>query len=230
MIITNIGQAGVLIETAGKTIMVDPYFSDSVGEQLHAEMHRRVPVDPKYYNMDPDILIFTHDHQDHYDPETAAHFLSAGKKKLVFAPRTAWDKARKLNGENNCVCVEPGVRWAEEEVDFQFVKAVHSDPYAVGVLIYAEGKTIYVTGDTLFSDRILDELGDDLDVDYLFLPINGVGNNMNEADAAFFAESISATHVVPMHVGLLDDKNTDSFECEGKTVLPIYESIVAIEA
>lgn len=224
MIITNIGQAGLCIETGNKIIMVDPYFSDSVGK-LNSEKHRRVPVDERFYDLDPDVLIFTHDHLDHYDPETAEHFLSMEYPKTVFAPRTAWEKARKVNEKHNYVLVSPGVRWAEDTVDFRFVSACHSDPYAVGVMIYAEGKCLYITGDTLFNDRILEEIGDDEEIDYIFLPINGVGNNMNESDAAFFAEALDAHHIIPMHVGMLDDKTTDGFEAENKLVLPIYQGL-----
>lgn len=224
MILTNLGQAGVLIESNNMTIMIDPYFSDSVGEKW-ADRHRRIPVAPEFLDLDPDILIFTHDHLDHYDPETAEPLLLSNHKKVVFSPRSVYDKARLVNPIHNYVLVEPGVRWGEETVDFRFVKASHSDPYAIGVLIYAEGKCIYVTGDTLFNDRILDEIGDDETIDFMFVPINGVGNNMNEIDASFFAEALGAEHVIPMHVGILDDKTTDSFECEGKLTIPVFESI-----
>ena len=44
MKITFLGQAGLLFEKDGKKIMIDPYFSDSVGKK-NPKKHRRVPVE-----------------------------------------------------------------------------------------------------------------------------------------------------------------------------------------
>ena len=44
MKITWLGQAGLLFETDGKRILVDPYLSDSV-RAINPKNYRRVPVD-----------------------------------------------------------------------------------------------------------------------------------------------------------------------------------------
>ena len=41
------------------------------------------------------------------------------------------------------------------------------------------------------------------DIDAVFVPINGVGNNMNAFDAVRFVERIGAKHAVPLHFGML---------------------------
>ena len=69
MKITWLGQAGLLIETEGVIIMIDPYLSDSVAA-VNPKNYRRVPVEERFLRMRPDVLICTHNHLDHTDPET----------------------------------------------------------------------------------------------------------------------------------------------------------------
>ncbi|MBQ1218121.1 MAG: MBL fold metallo-hydrolase, partial [Clostridia bacterium] len=61
MKITWIGQAGLLIETDGKVILVDPYLSDSV-EKIEPHNVRRVPVDRSLLELQPDLILCTHNH------------------------------------------------------------------------------------------------------------------------------------------------------------------------
>ena len=68
--ITWLGQAGLLFEFDGLTVMIDPYLSDSVKE-IEPQNYRRIPVDESFFDIKPDVLVFTHNHLDHYDSETA---------------------------------------------------------------------------------------------------------------------------------------------------------------
>ena len=68
MKITWLGQAGLVIESNSTTVIVDPYLSDSV-KALDPQKYRRVPVDEALFDIKPDLLLFTHNHLDHYDPE-----------------------------------------------------------------------------------------------------------------------------------------------------------------
>ena len=67
------------------------------------------------------------------------------------------------------------IEWNEYGFRFSAVKAAHSDPYAIGVIIedLAESKIYYITGDTLYSKEIFSDLPKGIDV--VFLPINGCG-------------------------------------------------------
>ena len=102
------------------------------------------------------------------------------------------------------------------------VYANHSDSCAIGVLITAEGKTYYVTGDTLYDERILNALPQNIYA--VFLPVNGVGNNMNMTDAKRFCECIGAL-AVPLHCGLFDEKDMNDFEYDNKVVPEFYKEI-----
>ena len=67
MKITWLGQAGLLFETCGKTVIVDPYLSDSVA-RINPNNKRRVPTDERFLELKPDFLVLTHAHLDHTDP------------------------------------------------------------------------------------------------------------------------------------------------------------------
>ncbi len=222
MKITWIGQAGLLIHVCGKQIMVDPYLSDYVGT-LNPEKHRRVPVLESLLDITPDVLLFTHDHMDHYDPETVPRYLEKKGGITVLAPGTCWQKARQFGGDHNYVLFDRGTEWTEGDIRFTAVTAVHSDDYAIGVVIEAEGKCIYITGDTLYSRKIFAELPTHIDA--IFLPVNGVGNNMNMTDAARFVADCGAKAAVPIHVGMFDDIDPDEFPCENKIIPEVYKEM-----
>ena len=62
-------------------------------------------------------------------------------------------------------------------------------------------------------------------VSYAFLPINGVGNNMNAQDAADFAYEIGARCAVPLHYGLFDNISPDTFDFDDKLLLETFKEI-----
>lgn len=222
MKVTWLGQAGLLLETEGKKIIVDPYLSDSV-EKVNPKNYRRVPVDRSFLEIKPDIIVLTHDHLDHTDPETLEHYLGEDSSLVLIAPYNAWQSARKFGGNNNYVCLNRHSRFTVDGIEFYAVKAEHSDLMAVGVVINAEGKNYYVTGDTLYNDDIFGDLPDDIEA--VFLPVNGVGNNMNAYDAQKFAERTGAKKAVPMHFGLFDELKGDIFKAENRVIPEIYKEI-----
>ena len=225
MKITWLGQAGLLFESNEIKIIIDPYLSNSV-ESIQPHFWRRVPVDESFLKIKPDFIVLTHDHLDHTDPETLKHYLGENTDVCVLASGNAWNKVRKEFGgiKNNYVQFNRGTEWSEKSVLFKAVYAEHSDNCAIGVLIAAEEKTYYVTGDTLYNERIFSYLPEH--IDYVFLPVNGMGNNMNMNDAAGFAKRINAKRVVPIHIGMFDDLTADEFDCENKVVAEIYKEVV----
>lgn len=222
MKITWLGQAGLLFDTGKTKVMIDPYLSDSV-KAINPNNWRRVPVDEKLFNIKPDVMLFTHNHLDHYDPETVKHFITEDTAMLVLAPSSVWGEVRKIGGRNNYVLFDRHTLWTENDISFYAVKAQHSDAFAIGVIIEAEGKTYYVSGDTLYSTEIFADLPENIDV--AFLPVNGVGNNMNMVDAAAFAKKIGTKKVVPLHVGLFDSMTADGFPFENKVIPQFYKEI-----
>lgn len=222
MKVTYLGQAGLLFEADGVTIMIDPYLSNSV-EKINPQNYRRVPVNESFFNIKPDVMIFTHNHLDHYDPETVSHFITKQSHITVLAPKSVWDEARKTGGNNNYVLFNRHTEWTEKGIRFLAVKAEHSDSTPIGVIIEDGEKKYYVTGDTLYNEDIFADIPSGIHA--LFLPVNGVGNNMNMTDAARFAKRINAQKTVPLHIGMFDALTADGFECEKKVIPEIYKEI-----
>ena len=222
MKITWLGQAGLLFDNGKVKIMVDPYLSNSV-EKVEPLNYRRVPVKEEFLSVTPDVMIFTHDHLDHYDPETAPIFLERKEKRMtVLSPLSVWQKARAFKAHNN-VQFNRGTSWTEYGFRFTAVKAEHSDVHAIGVLIEEldTAKIFYVTGDTLYNEAIFADLPENIDI--IFLPVNGVGNNMNEEDTVRFFKKSGAKAAVPYHVGMFDEKSPEIFDVDNRIILEIYK-------
>ena len=222
MKITYLGQAGLLFETNDLKIMIDPYLSDSVGKGNPA-MKRRIPVEERFLKIQPNLLIFTHNHLDHYDPETIEHYFKMGGKMTILAPSSVWSEVRKFGGTHNFVQFDRHTEWSEGDLRFAAVKAAHSDPHAIGILIYGEDKIYYITGDTLYNSEIFEDLPKGIDA--IFLPVNGVGNNMNMKDAARFAKESGAKVAVPLHTRLFDSLDPRDFDFEPKIISEYYKEI-----
>lgn len=220
MKITWLGQAGLLLVSKQTTVLIDPYFSDSAAS---VAVHRKMPVSPSVWEIKPDLMLFTHDHIDHYDPETVSHFVRTDTAVIVLSPCSVWDKVRKTGGSNNYVRVSPGVVWTQGDITVTTVGAVHSDPHAVGFIIECEEKAYYITGDTLFCPTLYKELNKSIDV--VFLPINGKGNNMNAIDAARLCDLIGAKLALPIHFGMFDDLDPSVFVWKNTLKPKIYEEM-----
>ena len=93
---------------------------------------------------------------------------------------------RKIGGNNNYALFNRHTSWTESGIKFTAVKAEHSDITPIGVIIDDGEKKYYITGDTLYNEEIFSDIPGDIHC--IFLPVNGVGNNMNMADAARFAK------------------------------------------
>ena len=225
MKITWIGQAGLLFDNGNAKILVDPYLSDSV-KKIVPNNYRRIPIKEDLFDIEPDVIIFTHDHLDHYDPETAPFFLGGNRKPAtVLCPFSVWQKARTNGGAHNYVLFSPKSEWTELGFRFKGISADHSERCGIGVIIedLNEDKTYYITGDTLYNSGIFEELPAKIDI--VFLPINGVGNNMNATDAVRFFKACGAAAAAPYHIGMFDNHTHELFEDDNKIILKIYEEI-----
>lgn len=221
MKVTWLAQAGLLFENGKTIIMVDPYFSDSVGK-INPAKKRRIEADDSFLDKDPDFVLITHDHLDHLDPETIEAIIAKSKKAITFiAPENAYNKLVKYGGEHNYVMLNPHSVWSESGITFYAVRAEHSDRTAAGFIIDDGEKTYYVSGDTLYNYDVIDEVLELVEegVDFAFLPINGKGNNMNAKDAADFAYEIGAKKAIPIHYGLFDSLDPESFDFDDTLIL-----------
>lgn len=217
-----IGQAGLLINTGEFKIMVDTYLSDSV-EKVNPKNRRRIKVDENLFNEKPEVILITHNHMDHLDPETLPKFLGNDRTVTVLAPRGSWEKVREYGGNHNYVMFNRKTVWTYKNIVFTAVKAEHSDADAIGFIVDDGSKKLYITGDTLYNAEIFEDLPDDIYA--VFLPVNGVGNNMNIEDAKRFAKKSGAKFAVPVHWGMFDDIEPERFNVINNVIPRIYDEI-----
>lgn len=200
MELTWLGQAGYFIKTnSGMRIMIDPYLSNNLELVKGPTFHREVPVNEDAFQLQPDVLILTHIHDDHTDFATLDRLLPESKKPIsVLAPLNTWTEVRKRYwGIHEYIQFDEGIEVTLGDIQFRSVYAAHSDERAIGVIIKGDSKVLYHTGDTLLHRRLGEHIEEPVDI--MLLPINGKGNNMNIADAVRLTKKIKPKMVFPMH-------------------------------
>jgi len=229
MKITWLGQGGYLLEIAGQRLLVDPYMSDIVEKKTGLKRLIQPPL--LIEDLNPDVIFITHDHMDHFDPIALPKIHKSYPKALLAGPDSVIQKARDLN-------FNPSVLIAlstNESRDFGFFKitatpAFHSDPFAVGCLIQGEDTLIYISGDTLFTQTLVNEIRHitQKTIDMAFICINGKLGNMKWAEAVTVVGRLKPRLAVPMHYGMFAE-NTENPSlfldgCEKKRI-PALEMI-----
>lgn len=224
MKLTFYGHSAVMAETNGKKVLFDPFISGN--GQCH------VSAD----DVDADVILLTHGHNDHVGDTVP---IAKRNNALVvgLAEVATYMGWQGLN-------THPMSIGGAHEFDFgkvKFTQAFHGSSFTedenknivylgmpAGILLQAEGKTIFHAGDTgLFSDMKL--IGERNDIDVAFLPI-GDNFTMGPEDAAVAAEWLQAKTVVPIHYNTFpvieQDPHAfvDSLKGDGK-VLTSGESI-----
>ena len=193
-----LGQAGFLFKTAdGTRITADPYLSDCV--ERHFGFKRLMPHLIKPEELQTDLLLISHAHYDHFDPDAVPAMLSGHTRLAAARDCRAECEALSLPAEQ-ITYLACGDTYSYNGVQVTAVPCDHGElaPDALGLLLTVSGKRIYLTGDTAFRpDYFKDETLQNLDL--LILPINGAFGNMNEEQAAKAAAILRPKLTVPCH-------------------------------
>ena len=208
-----LGQAGYYMKANGRTILVDPYLSDSVRNTspLFARAYP-VPVDPA--QVKADIYMITHDHLDHLDPETLSAY--AHKESTVFvSPRHAAKKLASLGiPQEHITVVNHGDTAEVQDIRIDGVFALGTGADVLDTTGYSitfkNGKSVYHTSDTAYCDLLLKACPH---VDVLLTCINGKFGNLNIAQAIELTLAVNPKYVIPNHydVMALNSENPESF-------------------
>ena len=191
MKITYLGHATILIETAGKKLIVDPFIS---GNPLAKD--KIIPE-----NLEVDYILVTHAHQDHVlDVEAIAEANPTAKLISNFEIVTYFSKYG-IDGHP----MNHGGSWNFDFGRVTMVNAWHSSSFAdgtyggnpAGFVIESDGKSIYIAGDTgLTMDMKLIPLFTKLDL--AVLPI-GDNFTMGIESAVVAADFVECPHVLGYH-------------------------------
>ena len=144
MKIMPIGQSGYVVKTDRSEIIIDPYLSDSVFKASGKARMIPSPIDPK--SIKCDAVICTHNHLDHLDPDTVSEI---DEGQLYITTAEGVEKLKSL-GRSNAKYLPIGESIDVGDFKITAVYALHSCE-AMGIIVEAEGKRLYFSGDTLYD-------------------------------------------------------------------------------
>lgn len=195
-----LGQSGYVLKSGNTEIIIDPYLSDSVNRVANRPRTLPVPINPK--DIRCDAVICTHNHLDHLDPDTVSEI---PPNQYYITTNEGVAKLKRLGRENAAVLnVGDSIKIGDFELTAVF--ADHTVE-AFGLIVKAENKTLYFSGDTLFNEKLFDIA--DYKPDYTFICINGRLGNMNVKEALITAEKIGAAVNIPNHYDMFESNSED---------------------
>lgn len=192
MTLTYFGHSAFQFETGGVTLLLDPFISDNP--------HTQGVVDAD--DLEPDVILLTHAHGDHWG-DTPSLVRRTGA--LVVATYEITQYVGRELGHDRVQPMNTGGSWSFDWGRVTFTHARHSSSFpdgtygglAHGILIHAEGKTIYAAGDTApFSEMAW--MGERETIDLALLPI-GDCFTMGPTGALDAVRMLKPRGVVPIH-------------------------------
>ncbi|MGA2069114.1 MAG: MBL fold metallo-hydrolase [Thermoguttaceae bacterium] len=195
-----LGQAGFAFKTpSGQIVYTDPYLSDAV-ERLHG--FKRLSLPPIAADeVRADLVVLTHEHTDHLDPDATA-IITRRNPQCRFAGPVGCMEGLGQAGvapERRCL-LEPGRAHDLGGVVVHAVAADHGDdsPSALTLLLDFAGVRVLLSGDTSLRLGLFRPLID-LRPDLILPCINGVFGNMNHIDAARLVQAARPRYAIPCH-------------------------------
>lgn len=200
MDLTYFGHSTFQIETGDATLLFDPFFD----ENPHTE------TDPS--TLDPDILLLTHAHFDHFSDTEA---VLATSDPLVISN---FEITQYVQQNYDHDAIQPLNEGGSVEFDWGYVESTHarhssSFPDGTyggvpnGFVLELDDQVVYNTGDTApFAE--MQWVGDLWDVDVMLAPIGNVFT-MGIYGALHATEMVEPELVVPLHYNTFPPIETD---------------------
>lgn len=224
------GQAGFIIKSSKITVGIDLYLSDSLAEKYKgkefAHIRMMAPPIPAQECSILDLILCTHGHTDHMDPQTLKPLYAKEGGPLCIGPRFEAQKmadigvpAQKSVGLNakevfsltedgKSICTITAIPSAHEEITVDS----WGNTKALGYLIELEGIRIYHSGDSLLYEGLVENLKA-LKPDIALLPVNGrkdhlaakgIAGNFSVDQACTLAKEAGSSFLIPHHFGMFD--------------------------
>ena len=220
-----LGQVGFLFKFRGKYILVDPYLTDYVDRNFSTEAVQWVrrypaPILPSEIDF-ADLVLCTHPHADHADPETLTAIAKASEKAVFAGPASVCAAYRSygIPEERICCLTIDEEKEFFEDICVTMIPAAHEELHPdgnggyeeTGYILNLGGRRIFHSGDCCpyagLEQRIMN-------CDVLMLPVNGrdyfrryekdIIGCFEPAEAAILASRTNAGLLVPMHIDLYD--------------------------
>jgi len=195
-----LGQAGFAFKTpAGRIIYADPYLSDAVERLFGFKRLSLAPIAAEAVRAD--LVVLTHEHADHLDPDAVPVIARNNPRCRFAAPAGCLEGLRQAGvAADRTVLLEANRQYDLGESVVHTVPADHGDlaPSALTLLLDFGGIRVLLTGDTCLRTGLFQPLCD-LRPDVVLPCINGVFGNMGHIDAARLVEQAKPRYAVPCH-------------------------------
>ena len=168
------------------------------------------PYEIKEQKNDADVIFITHEHYDHFQPESILNIKKEGT--ILVAPESMKEKALKESGipDEKCEFYRPGTVHKLGKLLIETIPAYNKiKPYHpktkrwLGYLVKMDGVSYYVSGDTDSNEEIRK-----VNCDVALVPIGGQFT-MGVKHAAELIQKMKPKAVVPTHYGSVAGKPTD---------------------
>ena len=226
-----LGQAGFVIEFGtphgSSRLLVDPYLSDSLARKYAGTRytHRRMmaaPILPEQFTR-LDLVLCTHRHTDHMDPDTLQPLAAAFPGLRFIVPAASTDEACKRCGVgmNRLIPLDAG-DWIEPLPQLQITALASAHESLsiddnghhewLGYVLDLGGLRIYHSGDCIPYPGLADTLAD-LAPQVALLPVNGrdaersgngVPGNFTLDEAITLCHDAGVKTMIAHHYGLFE--------------------------
>ena len=187
-----------IISKNGTVVYIDPYAGEG-------------------YDVPADIILVTHQHDDH----NKINLVAKKDDCAIFTNKDAIE-----NGKHMVVFTDI-INFPSVTIEAVEAKNKNHDPKnCVGYIITVDGIKIYMAGDTSKTEQMNSFA--EKEIDYAFLPCDGI-YNMDVKEAAECAEIIGAKHNIPMHTkpgALFDREIAESCDMPNRLIIEAGEEIV----
>lgn len=224
-----LGQAGFWIDTGTHCLLIDPYLSDSLAQKYKGKAHPHIRMMPPPCDITklprPDLVLVTHAHTDHMDPDTLGPLHHRFPDLPFVVPAAVQEIARArigsaadlrpvCAGEHHAplpgleLCVFPAAhetRQCDDKGCDRFL----------GYGLSVPGLRLYHSGDSIPFDD-LDALVQAFAPDIALLPVNGrdaeraaagIPGNFTLDEACHLARECA--FLLPHHFGMFEFNTTD---------------------
>lgn len=212
------GQCGFLISSDGMNVVTDPYLSDSIDRLSYSEKtpwKRLYPAPCTLSELSPDIVIISHAHDDHLNPDTVREYLASGKEAFFVAPLPICHMLEELGVKSKKIigaCAEKSIRINTCEIlpipcaHTELHTDENGEFFELSYIIRSGGRSVFFGGDMSIYDGLIERLMREK-LDILLLPCNGrdenrtscgIIGNIDEKEAARLASTLKAPFI-PMH-------------------------------
>lgn len=213
-----LGQSGYIFKTPERTLAgVDLYLTNScAGLYKEIDLSRQVPVLIQPQELDIDVFICTHNHQDHTDPETIRGLRNKDTMQFVGPhPSCAIFRAEHVE-ESRIVPSWPDCGIEFRDLGIRGTIAIPTDDTDLNhmgyVFQFGSGPKIYITGDTDFHELLFSAAKHSPEL--LITCINGGFNNLSHWEAAGLASRIHPRAAIPCHYDMFPDNSVDPKQFE----------------